>query len=336
MENIKSISMSVVLDKAIMSALNCDENGVQKRVVSQNKDFISGNKIRYSILASMAQLNEEDENSSNTFFSFGDGRGKNIATDVASDFAGFMNPSKDSYADKRVSPMMVSNSISLVECDSQANLWTKMKNDPNEYEDAQNKKQNINTKYYTSKNVFRINTALNCSKLGVQEFCKYDEGVHIDNIRVSLITAEERKRRVKMFAESLTCLKGFANQARAAIDSTPSYIYAFISKKDLGIFNKDVYSTKAWQDLINHYTKDNNTIFVEGGDGCELTVFEAIDKIINILNEGSFVNDDLEVKTLEEVKELYSTLTMKAAKTKKGKKNTKEEELATEIVAEKS
>lgn len=316
---IKSVVASIAMDKVKMSALNCDENGVQKCITNLNKDFISGNKLRFCILNTIKELNNEFNG---TLVANSDGRSKNIAVDIASDLGGFMITGEKIYANKRVSPLYVGHAISKNASDSIANLWVKFKNNPldaSENDESKNRGQNINTKNYTYENSFMINTALICDQVSSFTFPIYENGEHINYNKFSVCSLEERKRRIKLYLHSLIELNGFANQARAAVDSTPSYVYFIFSEDFHGIKNKDEYSDKEWNDMISYF-QSKGDVFIEGGANCDISVFEALTKALIFVDDNTISSEDNQILTFEEIEAIYSKFNVANDEMKEAKK----------------
>lgn len=308
--------------------VNANESSSPKSV--DGKSYISGQKIRYMILNAISDLNDNQE----YIVSTGDAALCDITKDLRSDIGGYMDTgNKETYANKRTSPLRVSFAISKNKSKYFDDLFVRFKTNPLDV--TANKEQRINTKTYSHKDVFNVNVSLDCVKLSSIELFDFDEkNKFIKREVINVVDEKERKRRVSLVIRSLVYLQGLANQSRNAVENKA--VKTFICFDTIDSFEKYFDKTEIeQQQILAELDKRGAKYFIGSSENTDgITVEIATKNAIDYLNKElvELVNNSIMVKPHEELiselkakmgelKEIEAKKDKKTNANKKGKKS---------------
>lgn len=312
--------------------VNANESASPKSV--DGKSYISGQKLRYMMLNAICDLNDNKE----YIVSTGDAPLCNITKDLRSDIGGYMDAgNKETYANKRTSPLRVSFSVSKNKSKYFDDLFVRFKTNPLDV--TANSEQRINTKTYSHKDVFNVNVSLDCVKLSSIELFDFDEkNKFIKKEVINLVDEKERKRRVSLVIQSLVYLQGLANQSRNAVENKA--VKTFICFDTIDSFEKYFDKTEVEQQhFLTELDNRGAKYFIGSSENTDgITVEIATRNAIDYLNKElvELVNNSTEVKSheqlisemkakMDELKEIEAKKREKTKGSKKGKKSQIEE-----------
>jgi len=308
MKKVKSINVCTQY-KMDMHNVNGNESTSPKNVNGRN--YISGQKIRFMLLETIKELSNN-----NVQISTSDGVQCDIANDLRSDLAGYMNTSEGNYASRRTSPLQVGFALATKQSNYFEDLFVRFKTNPTTNE--QNK-QRINDKTYSESDIFNFNYMLDCSMLSTSEYFTYDKEKFVERMFIKHVSEKERKNRANLFLMGTSYLKGLANQSRNAVDNKAKKV--FICFDSISIFKKyfEMSDTEK-SDLLSDLDKRNIPYFI-GGEGESMGVNEAYEKACQKLDILELEDYSKEILTQDEVKAKYSkNLSLDEAETKSKKK----------------
>lgn len=195
-----------------------NESTVKK--LNDGRCYISGQKVRFSMVSSMRDLN----NRSDYFFSNGDGISTSIENDIRADLFGFMNTQgQGTFSLKRVSPVSVTPAIAEKPSSTNRDLLIRIQNNK---EAAENKRQALVHADFSESDDFVFNFHLEVGKVGTVEDYEYDDNnQHLETSYDQVISDEEKRRRIQLFINSTRYLVNFASQSRNAVSAEPFEVF---------------------------------------------------------------------------------------------------------------
>lgn len=281
-------------------------NSTEIKRDGNGRPYISGQIIRHALMEVVRELNRLDFESGEVQellrISNAHNPNPDVDKDLYSDLIGYFIAEKaenagtqakrlqdhPSYLQKRTSPMRVMTAIELYNNGTFHDLLTRY----NEEDSTQN---NIAKLEMVSSTEFAFAFQMLCEEFGSLPLPLKD-GDGLYNGRVTLLTPEERMRRVKMSMESVRLLNGFANQSRSLSSYQPNRVIIGLGVKGN---NKLI---RYWQtqdqttrnNIIEEFIDDGGMVFI-GDDSTEKGVFKAFKEAYAYLDEAglseSFWND---------------------------------------------
>lgn len=267
--------------------VNASEDGRPKENV--DRAIVSGQKIRYMLFEKMKDFLSKNGNQNK--ISTGDSLTGDIVNDLRSDFGGYMlttseteeEPEEGKKAkkvkkgknEKRSSPLRVSFAQAKKKSSYFDDLFVRFKNDESKEDNA---KQRINTKVFSQHDEFVFNYQLNVDELGRKKEFEIVDGSFVSEKNTLQYSEEEKLFRLELFLNSVSELKGLANQSRNAVENTPKKIFISFAKdrRFVNYFNYD-------ETEKNNYLAEK--VFI-GDDKTNYTVKNALADAISWLKEN--------------------------------------------------
>lgn len=230
--NLLGINAEVVLD---FHRANNDEMGNIKTTSDGKYTYISGQRIREAFRKSIESNNDMDKTP--YFVPNSDGKTANIEKDITADMFGYLVTDKDNnegvYLKKRMSPLKVGFAVAKNQQSTLEDLFTRMRNNPDNSNVSDNEKQRIKSKLYSDgSDIFNINASIDISELSTVKHFEYIDNKHVANYNIKMVDENERKRRLKLFLNASNELE-FSNSSRSKNNTYPERVFiVFDIKKD--------------------------------------------------------------------------------------------------------
>lgn len=278
-------SISTFENHTANGAENKFKNHTTFKQTCRNEAYVSGQMQRHVLANTISELNDCEPNKKETYVSNSNGTGgtDSIKKDLRADLLGLLNLSKESLAEKRVSPIKVTPAISLNEAEITTDLLTNYQ--------VNSKENMLANKDISRSDKMLMNFFLNIGEVGITKNFKYDNSIHIDTEYVQHIDETERKRRARLFLEATKSLNGYANQSRNAIAAEPEdvliiFLYEKQNMKGMRYFK----SNEQVRKNILEELKDNGADVFIGCDDSTNSVNSAYKAALNKLSELEIFN----------------------------------------------
>lgn len=245
--------------------------------------YISGQMQRHALFSAMRELNFDDEHRGDTFVSNGDGITDEVERDLRADMGGFLHTSAGSYSGRRISPISVTPAEALHESAIGQDLLIRLKAN----EDDSSKSQALATLEYSQADLMLMNFHLDVGNLSTSKRYEYENEMNVGVNYAKHAPDAERKRRARLFLESVFRLQDYAKQGRNAVSAEPQRVLIVL---DPVLSRKAIRYFKAGETEKNNLLKElqhrGAKVIVGDDTQGDKSVFEALEEAKTFLAEN--------------------------------------------------
>lgn len=219
---------------AVNGSINPNGNTTSIKRLSDGRAYFSGQMAKHVLFSSIAELNEIDPASSDTYVSTGDAVNPNITQDLRADMGGFLRPVDGMGSITRKAPidatLFVAEKPSKVSTDLLVRLKTRIdrtKSVKGDEDKANENEQALANSNFSESDLFTGSFSVDLGKLSYLKIPKYvkDEDFMVNYTVYAAADDAERVRRARLLIQSTGNLTAFAKQGRFATASEPEQIF---------------------------------------------------------------------------------------------------------------